>query len=272
LKLLGEGTIATAFLARETEPERLVALKVLKSNFAAEPTLRIRFQNAAIAAASIVHPNVAATYRTGDRPDGLPYVAQEYIGGESLAALLLRSERRIQDESARMIASLAKALAAAQDKAIIHGAVNPGNVFIERDSGRLVLTDFGIAGLRTIGKDARYTSPEQLRGETATAASDIYSLGVIASELAADNESEEHAELLKQCLDENPDARPSAQALVQELVGHERTAERLDLNQPTQQAAEKSLMRVAVIAGLIIMAIGAAVGFAVYAHYSEALQ
>jgi serine/threonine protein kinase len=183
---------------------------------------------------------------------------------------------------------LAKALAAADAKGVVHGNVRPDNVLIERDSGRVVLTNFGIAGTQEAGpaSDARYTSPEQLRGETATGASDIFSLGALAYELLTgclpyegsspldmrsvrSDVPEELAQLLQGCVDNNPDARPAAEELVRQLASDERTEAPLDLMQPTQRAAEAFMMRVAVVSGLVIMAIGAAVSYWLYEHYTQ---
>jgi eukaryotic-like serine/threonine-protein kinase len=257
-----------AFLAREIKPERLVVLKVLKANYAADAETRARFESEAIAAAHIVHPNVAAIYRVGERNNGLAYFVQEYLGGHSLADVLHGSEVRTADESIRTIASIAKALAAAHAKGIAHGNVRPGNVLIEQDSGRVVLTNFGIAGVQEGSSDACYASPEQVRGETATEASDVFSLGVLAYELLADHVPEELAQLLRRCVDNNPDARPTAEELVRQLANDERTEGSPDSMRRAQRAVESSLMRAAVIGGLVIMAIGAAVAFWLYVHYS----
>jgi len=307
LRLIGAGSIAMAFLARDTKPERLVALKVLKADFAADAEVLARFKNEALAAAHIVHPNVAAIYRVGERKDGLPYIAQEYIGGRSLADVLRSSEVRTVDDSTRTITSLAKALAAAAAKGIVHGNVKPDNVLIEQDSGRVVLTNFGIVGQQeakdAVGKltrgregfsDARYASPEQLRGETASGSSDIFSLGVLAYELLTGripyegsapldirsvraDVPEELAQLLRRCVDNNPDVRPAAEELMRHLAndGRSEAPPKVLPKVPkastrlTQRAVESSLMRVAVVAGLVIMATGAAVGFWLYMHYSQ---
>jgi len=272
LRLIGEGSIAVVFLAREAKPERLVALKVLKTVFAADAEMRARFETEALAAAHVVHPNVATIYRVGKRKDGLPYIAQEYIGGRSLVDVLHSSDVRTVDDSTRTIASLAKALVAAAAKGIVHGNVCPNNVLVEQDSGRVVLTNFGIVGQFTQTdtglSDECYASPEQLRGEAVTAASDIFSLGVLANELLTDRVPEEFAQLLRTCVDNNPDARPTAEELLRQIAIDERTEVPQDLMQPTQRAAELFMMRVAVVSGIVIMAIGAAVAVALYLHYS----
>ncbi len=279
LRLIGEGSLATVFLAREIKVERLVALKVLKAALAADPSMRASFQKAALLAASIVHPNVSAIYRVGERADGLPYVAQEYIGGRTLADLLRSSDIRTVEESVRILASLAKALAAVADKRIVHGNIKPANVFIEQDTGRVVLTDCGF-------------------GETATGAGAIFSVGAIGYELLTGREPYEGtvrhesipavdyagppdirssrpevpepiAQLLKRCVQKNPDERPSAGELVRNLADDKHSEPPRDSTRLTQRAVESSLMRVAVIAGLVFMAMGAAVGLWLFVHYSQ---
>jgi serine/threonine protein kinase len=271
LRWIGERSFVMEFLAREIKPERLVALTVLKADFAADAEMLARFEREAHAAAHVVHPNVAAIYRVGKRKDGLPYIVKEYIGAHSLAELLRSLEVRSVDESTRTIISLAKALAAADAKGIVHGNVRPDNILVERDSGRIVLTNFGVSGQQEADAglgDARYTSPEQLRGEASTAATDIFGLGVIAYDLLTGKVPEELGQRLRRCVDNNTDARPTAGELVRQLASDERTIAPLNLMQPTQRAAESFLMRVAVVSGLVIMAIGAAVAYWLYQHYS----
>jgi serine/threonine-protein kinase len=217
----------------------------------------------------------------GARKDGLPFIVREYIGAHSLAELLHSLEARTLDDATRTSVSLVKALAAAHAKEVVHGNVRPDNILIEQDSGRVVLTNFGIAGQQEAGageklaqtdeglSDARYTSPEQLRGETATEASDIFSFGVIAYELLAGRVPEELDQLLRRCVDRSPDARPTAAELAQQLANDERAEAPLNPMQPTQRAAESFLMRAAVIGGIVIMAFGAAVAYWLYEHYSQ---
>lgn len=249
-----------------------MALKVLKNGFAANAEMHSRFEREALAAAHIVHPNVATIHRLGKRKDELPYIVQEYIGGRTLADVLHSSQVRTVDDSTRTIVSLAKALAAAHEQDIVHGNVRPDNILIEQDSGRIVLTNFGLIGEPAQAEDsinARYTSPEQLRGEAPIKATDIFSLGVLANELLIDRTPEEFAPLLRRCLDANTDARPTAEELVRQLAKDERNEAPQDLMQPTQRAAETVMMRAAVVGGIVIMAIGAAVAYWLYEHYTQ---
>ncbi len=129
--------------------------------------------------------------------DGVPYLVMEYVEGRNLSDAM-EAEGRLSIGDARdAIAQLAAALAAAHEHNIIHRDLKPANVFREQKTGRMVLGDFGIAGLLESGGpestrltrvgevlgDFRYMSPEQMRGETLTAATDVYALGVLGYEL-----------------------------------------------------------------------------------------
>jgi serine/threonine protein kinase len=273
LRLIGENSIASAYLARETKPERLVVLKVLKEVSATNTATLACFEREALDAARIVHPNVATIYRFGKRKDGLPYFLQEYVGTHSVAKILCSEDSRTIDDSIRTIASLAKALEAAHAKGIVHSNVRPENILVERDSGRIVLTNFGIAGqaarIEEGLSDSRYVSPEQRHGDSATSASDIFSLGVLANELLDDGAPEELAQLLRKCIGSNPNSRPTASELALHLTRDERIEAPQDLEQPTQRAAESVMMRAAVVGGIVIMAIGAAVAYWLYEHYRQ---
>ncbi len=199
IRPLGAGSTALVFLAREPALKRLVALKVMRSAVAADATARRRFEREAQSAARISHTNVTSVHRVGRLADGRPFIVMEYVDGRSLAETLAARGPLPIGEVEGIIAALACALAAAHSKGIIHRDVHPGNVFVESRTGRIVLSDFGIAGLVESAADpvtwltvpgqrlgeVRYGNPEQLRGEPATEQSDIYSLGVLAYELTA---------------------------------------------------------------------------------------
>jgi eukaryotic-like serine/threonine-protein kinase len=197
LRLLGEGAMGRVYLARETALERLVAVKVLRAEFAADPAASRRFQREARAAARIAHRNVAAVHRVGTLADGVPYLVTEYVAGRTLADALA-AEGAMEPERARaVLAQLALALAEAHRHHVVHRDVRPGNVIVENETGRAVLSDFGIAAVMDAGGatptrltplgdvlgDPRYLSPEQLLGERVTEATDVYSLGVVGYEL-----------------------------------------------------------------------------------------
>ena len=181
LRLLGEGSVAQVYLARERALQRLVAIKFMKSQFAQDDTARKRFEREARSAAKIHHQNVATVHRVGSLEDQTPFIIMEYIEGRNLADALQAEGVMTIEEACHTLSQVASALAAAHEKGIVHRDVKPDNVVRERDSDRVVLTDFGIAGILETGTetitrltqqgqllgDPRYMSPEQL-GEALT--------------------------------------------------------------------------------------------------------
>jgi tRNA A-37 threonylcarbamoyl transferase component Bud32 len=190
IELLGQGGMATIYRAADTGLGRDVALKLLRPEYLRDPDFSSRFRQEAQAAASLSHPNVVTVFDYGEDPSG-PYIAMELVDGEDLATILKRSGALPPRQAARIAAGVARALAAAHAKGLIHRDVKPGNVLIGRD-GRVKVVDFGIARAvaeaqmtlpgTTLGS-VHYFSPEQARGETTTEASDIYSLGIVLYEL-----------------------------------------------------------------------------------------
>jgi hypothetical protein len=197
LRLLGEGSTAAVYLAREAELRRLVAIKVPLPELAVDPVVRQRFEREARAAARIRHESAAAVHRIGRLADGTPYLVFEYIEGRRLDDVL-RAEGPFEEALAvRVLAQIAAALAEAHAQGVVHRDVRPGNVFWIDSAERAVLTDFGIAGILESGAevitrltqpgqplgDPAYRSPEQLLGEPLTPEADIYGLALLAYEL-----------------------------------------------------------------------------------------
>lgn len=196
---IGGGNTTAVFLAREPALQRLVAIKVLRPTSAHQQKARARFIREATSIARISHPNVVSLYRIDTVLEDVPYVAMQYVRGQSLAELL-KSEVPLQIDRARVILlGVASALQAAHSRGILHRDLNPSNVLLEAETGQVFLTDFGLALLfqddegsggrittqgHVIG-NLRYLSPEQVRGEKAGERADIWGFGVLAWEILA---------------------------------------------------------------------------------------
>ncbi len=197
LHSLGKGRRAEVFMARELSLDRLVAVKVLHRNRASDEVARARFEREAKAAASINHPNAVSVYRFGFLSDGIPYLIMQYARGKTLADRIEAEGPLSIPEARRILRDLTDALAAAHQHGFVHRDIRPGNVMCDEESGRTLLTDFGIAGILPTGKEAgpkltqtgellgdlQHISPEQLSGDKTTEASDIYSLGILGYEI-----------------------------------------------------------------------------------------
>ncbi|MEP6639376.1 MAG: protein kinase [Chloroflexota bacterium] len=188
-EVIGVGGMATVHRAQDTRLGRFVAIKLLRREVIADPDIAMRFRREALAATVLRHPNIVACLEAGT-DDGQPYLVMEFIEGEDLAARLRRLGHLAPAEVARIGLDVARALGVAHIRGIVHRDVKPGNILLARD-GRAMVTDFGIARLAADAEGAipgttlgsvHYFSPEQARGATTTAASDVYSLGLVLYE------------------------------------------------------------------------------------------
>ena len=166
---------------------RTVAVKILLPALLDEPGFAERFRGEARTMATINHPGVVDVYDYGSDQQ-LAFLVMEYVEGDALSRTLSRVGRLTPARTMALVAQAADALQAAHEKGIVHRDVKPGNLLV-RPNGTLVLTDFGIARSALVGQltvagsvlgTASYISPEQASGAVATAASDVYALGVVA--------------------------------------------------------------------------------------------
>jgi eukaryotic-like serine/threonine-protein kinase len=191
-KLIGRGGMADIYAAEDTELGRRVAVKVLSERFAEDPDIRERFKREALTAARLSgHPNIATIFDVGET-EGRPFIVMELVDGGSLADRI--GAGPVPEEQAlAWLGQAAAALDAAHAEGIVHRDVKPSNMLLDGQDD-LKITDFGIAlvldeaatGVTATGTvlgTAGYLSPEQAAGQRATAASDIYALGVVAYEL-----------------------------------------------------------------------------------------
>jgi serine/threonine protein kinase len=193
IRSLGRGNAAEVFLAREPALGRLVAVKVVHPEVARDPIARRRFEREGLAAARVTQEGVAQVHRVGETPDGRPFLVMEYVKGRSLEERLEAEGPLAVAETRRILTALAESLHEVHAHGIVHRDVRPANVLEEDGTGRIVLTDFGLAGLLESGEgekvrltatgqvlgDWHFVTPEQLRGEKATGQADVYQLGVL---------------------------------------------------------------------------------------------
>ena len=184
----GEGGMGVVYRATQLALDRPVALKVIASEFAYDPSFRDRFNTEALLAASIDHPNVVPVYEAGES-DGVLFLAMRYVDGIDLRALVDSSGGLEPQRAVRIVCQVAAALDAAHRRGLVHRDVKPPNVLIAHEGEEhAYLTDFGLtkhaasAGMTHTGQfvgTPDFVSPEQIRGEQADARADVYGLGCV---------------------------------------------------------------------------------------------
>ena len=158
--------MATIYRALDTQLGRDVAIKLLRPEYLRDPDFSSRFRQEAQNAASLNHPNVVSVYDYGEERDG-PYIVMEFVDGEDLATILRRNGSLPPPQAARIAAAVARALAAAHARGIVHRDVKPGNVLIGGRDGRVKVVDFGIA--RAVA-EAQRPCPARPSGPSTTSA------------------------------------------------------------------------------------------------------
>ena len=189
LRKLGSGGMANVYLAEDEDLGRRVAIKILNDRYASDDTFNERFRREAKSAAALSHPNIVSIYDRGDA-EGRPYIAMEVIEGRSLKELILASGSLPIAQAVEYAKQILNALRFAHRNGIIHRDIKPHNILLGAED-RLKVTDFGIARagasqmteVGSIMGTAQYLSPEQARGAPVTAASDLYSVGVVLYEM-----------------------------------------------------------------------------------------
>jgi beta-lactam-binding protein with PASTA domain/predicted Ser/Thr protein kinase len=218
LRKLGSGGMANVYLAEDEELGRRVAIKILNDRYANDDSFNERFRREAKSAAALSHPNIVSIYDRGEG-DGRPYIAMEVIEGRSLKELILTSGSLPIAQAIELAKQILSALRFAHRHGIIHRDIKPHNILLGFED-RLKVTDFGIARAGasqmteagSIMGTAQYLSPEQARGAPVTAASDLYSVGVVLYEMLTGKtpfEGETPIEIAMKHLNEAP--RPPSQ-------------------------------------------------------------
>lgn len=189
LELIGSGGMANVYKARCHRLNRLVAIKILKSDLADNADFRRRFHDESQAVAQLSHANIVSVYDVSTNPDR-EYIVMELIDGITLKQYMERRGRMDWRESLHFITQIMRGLSHAHSRGIIHRDIKPQNIMVLRD-GSVKVADFGIACLANQGQtltqealgSVHYISPEQARGDRIDARSDIYSAGVVLYEM-----------------------------------------------------------------------------------------
>ena len=196
--LLGRGGMAEVWRAMDTRLGRPVAVKQLRADLAIDPTFQARFRREAQSAAGLNHPTIVAVYDTGEETDprtgvSVPYIVMELVEGQTLRDVLRDGRKILPERALELTQGVLDALSYSHKAGIIHRDIKPANVMLTR-TGQIKVMDFGIARAvadtsatmtqtaAVIGT-AQYLSPEQARGETVDARSDLYSAGCLLFEL-----------------------------------------------------------------------------------------
>jgi eukaryotic-like serine/threonine-protein kinase len=205
IKLLGEGGMGQVYLAEHSAIEKRIALKVLRAEYAHKGDIVTRFQQEAISASRIKHPNVLDVFDFGQLENGCFYLAMEFLEGNDLADELQRSRVLTAPRALPIAMQICRALSAAHAKGVVHRDMKPENVFLQRtgDGEEIVkIVDFGIAQLKPSNEEAaaasthrrltrtgmifgtpEYMAPEQAVGKHADLRCDVYAVGIILFEL-----------------------------------------------------------------------------------------
>jgi len=241
-RLLGEGAMGQVYLAEDTTLGRCVALKIIKRSVVESHGIE-SFLEEARATASFNHPHIVTLHAVGDH-EGRPYLALEYLDGESLRARLRAGPLPLRD-ALRYCRAVAEAIAEAHRRGFVHADLKPENIIIPRD-GRVRVVDFGLAklvgdALHAASGTPVYMAPERWRGAPPTGAIDIWALGVMLHESVTGSRpipdaalvqgafaqealevgglpEQSWAQIVRDCLAFDPEARPSAEALVRRLT------------------------------------------------------
>ncbi len=203
MSLLGEGGMGRVYKVKDFALDRIVAVKVLRKDLVADQQAVKRFEQEAIAATALTHPNLVTVYGHGKAKDGSPYIIMDYLNGHSLADYLKRDGPFEIEKSIEIFLEVCDALIHAHERGVIHRDLKPSNIILAKNAlgeEAVQVVDFGIAKLQSdirvtasltetddiLGSPA-YMSPEQCIGTQLDARSDVYSLGCVMYEMLTGN-------------------------------------------------------------------------------------
>ena len=187
---IGSGGMADVYRAQDVLLDRVVAVKILHSNFATDNDFVVRFRREAQAAAKLSHPNIVNIYDVG-KDNEVYYIVMEYVGGETLKDYIARQGRLSNEAAVRIAIEIAEALEHAHANGLIHCDIKPHNILVTK-TGRIKVADFGIAraintvtiaNKQSVLGSVHYFSPEQASGDPLTPQTDMYSLGIVLYEM-----------------------------------------------------------------------------------------
>src|SRR5579863_3343985 len=190
LQLLGQGGMGAVYKARDTELERLVALKLIRPELASNPEILHRFKQELILAREVTHRNVIRIFDLG-QAKGIKFITMEFVEGRDLRTVLRERGKLSVDEAVQIVAQVCRALDAAHTAGVVHRDLKPQNIMLDAKD-RVYVMDFGIAhSLETPGMTQtgalmgtpEYMSPEQAKGMKVDARSDLFALGIIFYEM-----------------------------------------------------------------------------------------
>jgi serine/threonine protein kinase len=213
LEELGRGAMGVVFKARDPFIGRMVAVKTITMGIAENPELLERFRREAVAAGGLQHPNIVTIYEMSES-DGFPFIAMEYLEGDSIEKLISRQIPTPLAQKLGYIVQTCRALDYAHRRGVIHRDIKPANIMVTPE-GVVKVVDFGIARITDSSKTqtgtllgtVSYMSPEQLRGQHADQRSDIWSLGAVLYELLTGQrafDGDNHAAIMMSILQNDP--------------------------------------------------------------------
>jgi serine/threonine protein kinase len=190
LQLLGEGGMGAVYKAQDRELNRPVALKLIRPELAANPSIVARFKQELLLSQQVTHKNVIRIYDLGDS-DGVKFITMEFVEGQDLRELIVKKKKFSPDEAVEIVKQVCRALEAAHGVGVIHRDLKPQNIMRDK-TGRILVMDFGMA--RTVEGDGmtqtgalvgtmEYMSPEQALGKDLDQRSDLFAVGLILYEL-----------------------------------------------------------------------------------------
>jgi eukaryotic-like serine/threonine-protein kinase len=231
-RVLGKGAMGVVYEALDPNLNRKVAIKTVRvDSLSAEEAAdyELRFRTEAHSAARLQHPNIVSVYDS-DRDGNTPFLVMEFVKGEDLKHYLDAGQRYSLEQSVRMMRDLLAALDYAHQSKIIHRDIKPANLLIEA-SGRVKLTDFGVARIQDSGEATRtqggmvgtlkYMSPEQVAGKSVDAASDMFSAGIVLYQLLTDRrpfDGDSYFSIVNQIANQDPPAPSSINSMLPAAV------------------------------------------------------